>query len=197
MFKFILKQKNINKQKGFSLIEMLVAIAVFMSIMTIAISALVTIISANKKAQAIKSTVDSVTFAMEKISRDMRVGHDYECLKDGNYTNICSPEGSNSVQYKTSDDTSVSYTFSKNANGQAIITEKRGGASTDLISGESGVIINNMKFYVFGADTENAASQIEKTQPRVIITISGAISVKGSEDTAFDLQTTVSQRSRQ
>src|ERR1035437_8891489 len=78
MFKNIKKQHNINK--GFSLVEMLIAIAIFMSVMTVAISALITIINANKAAQAIKSTTDSVTFALESISRDMRIGTDYQCL---------------------------------------------------------------------------------------------------------------------
>src|ERR1035437_536037 len=90
-------QKN-SLKKGFSLVEMLVAVGIFMSIMTIAISSLISIIGANKKAQAIKSTIDSVTFAVENISRDMRMGIDYECSLDNvDFTKSCLDTSGNNI----------------------------------------------------------------------------------------------------
>ena len=77
------QNKSNSRKSGFSLVEMLVAIGIFMSIMTLAISSLISIIDANKKVQSTKSTVDSVTFAMEYISRTMRMGTDYRCSTDG------------------------------------------------------------------------------------------------------------------
>ena len=78
-----LKNKNRSLLEGFTLVEMLVAIAVFMSVMVVAIGALMSIINANKKNQAIKSVVDNVTFALDSISRDMRSGINYKCSPDG------------------------------------------------------------------------------------------------------------------
>ncbi len=194
-------KKKINNKGGFSLVEMLVAIAVFMSIMTIAISALITIISANKKAQAIKSTVDTVNFAMETISRDMRVGSSYKCLAEDTPGSDCLG-GSNSVQYTNSDGVTTTYTFNKDT-GPVITETKSDSPNTPiaLISRDSNVNIDNMTFYVIGADCESGVGPScggVKTQPRVIITISGSISVNGSSDvSSFNLQTSISQRSRQ
>jgi len=70
------------------------------------------------------------------------------------------------------------------------------GIIVDLISQDSDVNITNMKFYVIGAENEIAPLQSNRTQPRTIITISGLISVKGSDDSLFNLQTSISQRTR-
>jgi len=193
---------KIKKQKGFSLVEMLVAVGIFMSIMTIAISSLISIIGANKKAQAIKSTIDSVTFAVEDISRDMRVGTDYTCSLNGSFPvsgKDCT-EGGSAVQYKKSNNDIVTYRFydpavSANSEKDVLTRQINNDAEIALVSKDSNVDITSMKFYVIGADNEFSAVTA-KTQPRVIITASGLISVKGSSDTTFNLQTSISQRAR-
>lgn len=200
---------NIKSQKGFSLVEMLVAIGIFMSIMTIAISALISIIGANKKAQAIKSTIDSVTFSVEDISRDMRMGTDYKCSLDNiNFSYSCLDSngfnvGGTAVRYINSSGHNIIYTFNGKtdpAKGVLTKTDLDCGTSpclaVDLISQDSNVNITNMTFYVIGADHELDTNITTKTQPRVIITASGLISVKGSADTSFNLQTNISQRAR-
>jgi len=199
MFKYKIKQNNklnVNSTAGFSLVEMLVSIGIFMSIMTIAISSLISIIGANKKAQAIKNTIDSVTFAVENISRDMRAGTDYKCFtSDGFYSSYCDPEGSNKVEYTSSDgDHTIQYVFEN-----SVLTKIDNNTPVDLISADSNVNIQKMTFYVIGAYCEDSTLEgcnSTKTQPRVIITISGLISVKGSDNTSFNLQTSISQRTR-
>jgi type II secretory pathway pseudopilin PulG len=185
-----------NKKLGFSLVEMLVATGVFMSIMTIAVTALISIIDANKKAQAIKNTIDNVTFAIETISRDMRIGKDYGCYNiiNGTFTQKtdCSA-GSDGVIYTNSSGQQVEYLFSTDISKPVLLEKIGDAASVDLISRASNVNIANMKFYVIGAATEKTLG----TQPRVIITISGSITAKGSSPTTFDLQTSISQRARQ
>ncbi len=189
------------RESGFSLVEMLVAVAVFMSIMTIALSVLITTIDANRKAQVIKTTIDSVTFAIEDISKEMRMGTNYACLQPGeNYSGDC-PNGSTAVKfYNNNEKTNIIYKFISENNSGTLKKECEGATCSsivaeDLISSDSGVKINNMKFYVVGATCEGGGVLCTggKTQPRVIITVSGTISVKGGS-TDFDLQTSVSQR---
>jgi type II secretory pathway pseudopilin PulG len=205
MYKYFKKQKNLSK--GFSLVEMLVAIAVFMSVMTIAVSALITIISSNKKAQAIKTTTDNVTFSIENISRDMRLGTSYACLLNSGFKDCT--VGNTKVAYINASNHAVIYSFNKNPgdiNGS--LTKKEcttnsisscvasADVPVDLISLDSNVKINNMTFYVIGSDNESNPNTTMRTQPRVVITVSGLVSVKGSADTTFNLQTNISQRSR-
>ena len=199
MFKNKIKKNNklnTNSTAGFSLVEMLVAVGIFMSIMTIAITSLISIIDANKKTQLIKSTIDSVTFAIENISKDMRIGTDYKCmLSDSSFSNICPLTGSTAVRYTNGIGQEITYRFSTESN-QPIIKKTDINGGVDLISRDANVNINNMIFYVIGADHELDTKITTKTQPRVIITASGLISVKGSTDTSFNLQATVSQRVR-
>jgi len=206
---------NTNLKQGFSLVEMLVAIAIFMSIMTVAISSLISIINATKKAQSIKSTIDSVTFALENISRDMRIGSGYECSIDGVAfaTKCIDGDGYNiggkAVRYISgSSGHEIRYTFNGTEDvSKGVLTKTECPTdiyncpiavenTVDLISQDSNVNITDMTFYVIGADNEFAANMADKTQPRVIITASGLISAKGSAGTSFNLQTNISQRIR-
>lgn len=188
MNKITFTKKNI--KKGFSLVEMLVAIGIFMTIVTIAVSALISIIGANKRAQAIKNTVDSVNFVIESMSRDIRGGQDYNCLLE-NGLKDCTETGNNKMQYTNSSGKTVIYTF--DSNDLTSILKRQIGNDTDvLISKESGVTIDNMTFFVVGSDTEGSGG----TQPRVVITVSGKIESKDGTSSSFNLQTTVSQRNR-
>lgn len=190
MYKNFLKKNN--TKKGFSLVEMLVAIGIFMTIVTIAVSALISIIGANKRAQAIKNTIDSVNFVVETISRELRSGTTYDCLKNG--IKDCS-DGNNQMSYKNSLGNTVTYTFNAGDDKNLLVRDTNiAGEITKetLISKDSGVILDSMIFYVIGSDEENNGG----TQPRVIITASGKIESKGVDNSSFNLQTTVSQRYR-
>ncbi len=70
--------KHTNK-RGFTLVEMIVSLAIFSIVATVSLGALVSIVSANKKAQTLQSTITNLNFALESMSRDMRVGGKYHC----------------------------------------------------------------------------------------------------------------------
>lgn len=66
-------------KKGFTLVEMMVSISLFMLVSIVAIGALLRIVDANKKAQSLKTTMNNINFIMESLSREMRVGTTYLC----------------------------------------------------------------------------------------------------------------------
>ncbi|MEI8249454.1 MAG: type II secretion system protein [Candidatus Taylorbacteria bacterium] len=68
-------------QKGFTLVEMIVALMIFSVVATVALGAVIKIISANRKAQTLQSAVTNMNFALDAISRDLRVGSSYYCYK--------------------------------------------------------------------------------------------------------------------
>ncbi len=194
---------------GFTLVEMLVAIAVFMSVMVVAVTALISIVNANRKSQAIKSVVDNVTFAIDSISRDMRSGTNYRCgdLSSGSFffTEQDCSEGNNGVQYKEPNGEFTQYKFvSTNVLplGKANIQKRSCSIDLtcsvwqDMTAPISNVDITNMKFYVLGAGNSNNPRG-SRTQPRVIITLEGVAGddTKGTK-TTFQIQTTVSQSIR-
>ena len=69
-----------NRNKGFTLIEMIVALALFAIVAVVALGALMKIISANKKAQSLQSAITNINYALESISREMRVGSNFSCI---------------------------------------------------------------------------------------------------------------------
>lgn len=207
----MLKTINTKKSSGFTLIEMLVAMAVFMIVMTVAVGSLISIIDANRKAQAIKNVVNNINFALESISKDMRVGTKYSCYTEGIYVGNCAGDGGTGVKYTSGkvdnggNNYVIRYKFVSNPqDGQGNIqrcinidyNNDTCSPWESLTAPVYSVDITNMKFYVFGADTINSPL-VDKKQPRVIITLEGEAGVKDSIKTNFNIQTTVSQRIRE
>ena len=62
---------------GFSLVEMMVAIAIFMVVAVVAVAALLKIVDADRKSKTLQDTVNNINFAMDSITREIRVGSDY------------------------------------------------------------------------------------------------------------------------
>lgn len=72
-------QRNPTSQQGFSLIEMIVSLGVFAVVVTIAVGSLLVLISSNRQVQDEQSTLSSVTFALDAMTREIRTGTHYFC----------------------------------------------------------------------------------------------------------------------
>lgn len=70
------------QQKGFTLVEMIVALAIFAIVALVAIGALLKVTDANKKSQSLKTAINNLNFALESMSREMRVGFNYACYEN-------------------------------------------------------------------------------------------------------------------
>lgn len=190
-FRFqILLFRNSQRSHGFTLVEMLVSISVFMVVMLVAASSLLSIIDGNNKAQSLKSAINNLNFALESMQKNIRVGSSYHC----NYS-----QGSDCPN----GDTVISFTSYKDLSGDGIINDIvtyrlkdnsiercdstvvacQSSSSNFIKLTASDVKISNMRFYV-----DNSS------QPRVLITVSGEAGTKDRTKTKFNLQTTVSQR---
>ena len=203
-----MKNLNIkNKNSGFTLVEMMVAIAVFSIVMVMAMGALLNVIESNNKAQSIKTAVDNISFALEGISKDMRMGTEYSCSKDGsNFNGDCS-DGGMAISFKSSKSGNpyVYYKFLINDKsiGQILSCVSVGntsGTDCDNPTGylpltSSEVNLTSVVFYVLGSDSSKAPIP-NRTQPRAIIVVEGTAGSKAKTQTSFDLQTSISQISR-
>lgn len=69
--------------RGFTLVEMIVSLAIFSIVAVVALGALMKIIGANKKAQTLQSAMTNINFALESMSREMRVGSKFACILSG------------------------------------------------------------------------------------------------------------------
>lgn len=168
--------------KGFTLIELMVAVSIFIIVMTISMSSILGAFDADRKSRSLKTVLNNLNLAVESMSKEMRFGKNYHCGSSGTITEpqSCSL-GDNLISFLSSDDVQITYRL----NGTTI--EKQVGTEgfIDLTAPE--IIVDDLSFYVLGAETGDSL------QPKVLIKIMGhAGENKGRSD--FTLQTLVSQR---
>ena len=177
------KQKNKNFKKGFTLIEMMVAVALFSIVMTISVGSLLSLVDANRKAQSLKSVMNNLNFALENMSRTMRVGTNYDCGSVGSPLD-CAVSGSNRINFEDSSGINVVYRYNSGSQG----IERSVDSEPFLSITAPEVRIEDLRFYVTGA------SSFDNFQPKVVMTIRGFAGVNEKVKTNFNLQTAISQR---
>lgn len=172
--------------EGFTLIEMLVAIALFSIIMVMAVGSLLSIIDANRQAQVKKTVVNNLHFALENMTRNIRTGRYFHC--DIEVGDITAPRDCANAP-------ATSFAF-LDSNGKRIEYRQNGAVIERLISGDANFIgitapevtINQLRFFVSGAEAEDA------TQPRVLIVLDGVMQGRARTPSVFNIETLVSQR---
>ncbi len=204
---------TLKKNKGFTLIELMVSISIFMMIMTVAMGSLLITLDAKKKAEALNFTMDNLNFAMESMTRSLRMGTSYYCT-GGNITQ--SMLGSNlgsldcddeedalkiafkpSTSFNLTNAPRIAYSIQEKIVGSGIYTLQRCTSSgcVDIIADNIQIDVKNENnpdenisgFYVTGSGVG------DNTQPSVYIKLRGSILIKG-EPIPFAIQTMVSQR---
>jgi len=155
------------KKHGFTLIEIMVSLAIFSIVVVVATGALLSTIDATKKAQATQTVLTNLNLALEGMTREIRVGSNY---RDAN--------GSTSLTFDDKTGSQTTYTFTSGR------IDKQEGLVTSPITAPE-VTIQSLKF-----------TTIKPTpgQPRVFITLRGVAGINPKYQTTFEIQTTVSQR---
>lgn len=90
-------QQQLQYKLGFSLVEMIVALAVFAVVITISIGALLMLIATNQQLQAKQSVMTNLSFALDSMTREIRTGTSYFCASVSN-TGAATPVGPGSVK---------------------------------------------------------------------------------------------------
>jgi prepilin-type N-terminal cleavage/methylation domain-containing protein len=161
--------------KGFTLIEMMVAVSIFAIVMLVATGALLSIVDANRKAQSQQTAFSNLDFALESMSRAIRVGTTFRCIT-GSYTNAnvdqahdCNGGGS-AFAFEPfagsplSSNDQVVYRL----NGTQIERSTTGGASNSFIPITSPEIyVEGLTFYVRGSTAGDSL------QPQVLVSVWG------------------------
>ena len=77
--------KHNTPQNGFSLVEMIVSLALFSIVVTVAVGALLSLIATNRQLQAEQSVMTNLSFALDSMTREIRTGTHYFCDAQTNY----------------------------------------------------------------------------------------------------------------
>lgn len=183
-------QKKTRKD-GFTLIEMMVAVALFSVVMLVATTALLSLMNATRKAQALQSVMNNLNTALDGMVRAVRMGDEYYCGGTSAATNDCT-SGSTTFSFAPhgSDATvqSTRWVYRYNATTKALEKSINGGASFTALTAPE-VQIEDFDFFVTGT------TRSDSTQPRVLMVVKGtAGDEKVGTRTTFSIQATAVQR---
>jgi hypothetical protein len=200
------------KQDGYTIIETMIAVSLFVTIVTLGMGALLNANLIHNKGQNTRSIMDSLSFAMEDLSRNLKTGSTYHCLLTGQ-TTIPIPAtakscagGGYGIAFEhelgspaTNDDQWV-YAVSNTVNSDGTTTAKLFKSTTGLEVGKATwvqltpdeVILDPLSslITVVGAEPPSTG---DAREPFVIIRLKGTINYKGVV-TPFSLETAASQR---
>ena len=182
------------QNRGFTLVETIVAVGLFSVVMLVATTALLSLMSANKKAQSIQSVMTNLNVAIDGMARSIRMGTQYRCNSSAPADPNCfSGTGGSSLYFESfggnqsiaSDDWEYVY----NPATHRLYRSKENGANLLAIT-SADISIDSFSFYVVGAtpgDTE---------QPKVVMVAKGTINANDPRRrTSFTVQATAVQRS--
>jgi prepilin-type N-terminal cleavage/methylation domain-containing protein len=206
------KKTSHNQKNGFTLLEMIVAVGIFAVAAVIAVGALVRITGLNRQAQTLQTAMNNAGFALESMSREIRVGTRYQCAPDLGSINWSGNAGSG-----FGDGSIACKYFAFNSSVQA---DRGAGASCNLVyvysytkdasnhykinkakQTECDDVLNDTKFSSILDDTNLTLENYDlrvKTKSRgyswVTISLSGYAGKRDTDKTHFSVRTGVSQR---
>lgn len=160
-------QRFKKQNKGFTLIEMLVSIALFSIVLTISIGVIFTVIDTNRKSQTLTLVMNNLNFTIESMTRSIKTA-------EPNSFN----ETSNNLRLENNGKIIV-YSFSEDA----IYKSVGGNTATPITSPD--IVVESAIFDLI--PTTNG-------QPRVFIYVKGYAEITADVRSDFSIQTTVSPR---
>ena len=191
---FLKIKKNKLKLKtnnGFTIVEMLVAVGIFMSIAVISAGATLSLMDVNRKAQQVKVALDNISLISEEMTREIRTGRRYHCGIVGEVVSPTNPQdcinGGNFLRFKTARGDDAEYFL---LHGVIQKRENIGQANERVIPLTVFEDIEIIEFNLYVGGSEDAPNL---QQPFVLVHIKGGVGGAG-EKTEINFQTTATQR---
>jgi prepilin-type N-terminal cleavage/methylation domain-containing protein len=205
----IFKSKT-KKNKGFTLIEILVSLSLFSVVLVIVGGTIVSVIDINKRNQLISSVVNNLNYSVDSMVRDIKTGYLYKCSYTENFTvealkdsdnkgeGLCDKaNGLTLISTISGLDTVVNYKFITPENGNGYIEKtvyEDSVPSSYSITDKINVDIDNASFVVKNEDALDCEGTCNYGQPSVFLVIKGKAGNQEIEVSKFYLQTFISQR---
>ncbi|MBP6858336.1 MAG: prepilin-type N-terminal cleavage/methylation domain-containing protein [Candidatus Pacebacteria bacterium] len=205
--KNIINREVVTPPRGFTLVEMIVSLAVFSVVAVVALGALVKIVSANRKAQTLQTSITNLNFALDAMSREMRTGGAYTCEIGGvaNYSGDsltdaggCRAIGESSdatlvfragriIEGSTSCARAIAYRFVPIDDTYELRKAEQVECAEPISDGDFiSILDSNLKVVGYYLNVEDAGEY-----PLATIRISGYAGTKEREKTYFNVQTSV------
>jgi len=171
-------------QKGYTLIELLVSVAIFAIVMLGSTAAYISFINYNRQAQTTATIINSLYFAIDGMARDIRAGYQYQC------SGGCTTSGNSQISFT---DSTGNCTVTYGTLSGAIVRSTSGGgctaSQTNAAITDPSISVNSLLFYVRGSTAHDAV------QPMATIVVSGTATVPNSTTVIpFQIETGATQR---
>lgn len=187
-------------ERGFSLVELMVSVTLFVVVMLVAVGALLSLVEANRKARALESVMNNLNIALDGMVRSIRMGNTFNCGAN------TIPDPVTGADCAGGDDRFSFAAFGSNPEVQGerwvyyfqdnqLWRSRQGGANAIAITAPE-VHIDDVTFYVVGTARANANPMSPNTtQPKVVMVIKGTAGREGTRsETSFYIQATAVQR---
>ena len=186
--------------RGFTLIELMVSVTLFVVVMLVAVGALLSLVDANRKARALESVMNNLNIAVDSMVRSIRMGNTFNCGTPGIPTGPADCGGGGTTfsfaPFGADPDEGGErwvYFFEENR----LWRSRTGSKSNAVAITAPEVKIDDMQFYVVGTarDTNGDGVTDDATQPKVVMVIKGTAGAEGTKsETSFYIQATAVQR---
>lgn len=183
------------KQRGFTLIEIIVSTAIFTMVVTIAIGALTSLNNTSREARAMRVVMDNANSAMDAMARTIRMGIRFDCgavhpgdASDGAQTDCVYSTGATSLRFYgpgglTSSMQEIQFRY--NSASSSIERMLANSGKWERMTAPE-VQVTGLTFYVRGAP-------LDADQPIVTMLMTGIAHVSTTARN-FNIQTSISPR---
>ncbi len=174
-----------NSKKGFLLVEIIVATALFVLLVALSLSAILNVLDTSKRVRANKDVMDSLNASLEYMTRIVRFGNTYHCGTSPSTVLTVAQTCTSGADLLATRFGTQTFVFS--LSGGRIRVSDDGGLNYRWLTG-SNVTIERLRFYTFGTD------KTDNVQPYVLVVITGRVTNDPQSSAYFDIQTVMSQR---
>jgi len=177
--------RTVTRHRGFTLIEIMVSISIFVIIVTIGMGSLLSVMDAYRNIREKEVNIDNLNFVLENMSRTIRAGRSYSCATS---SAVDCGLGGAAFYFNDQDGKRVIYSRKVTSSG-GVMQRSIDGVTEDLTTTDA-IDIKELQFFLTGSEPGGSS---DYDQPFVSIMIEGETLVKDKKRTVI-LQTSITQR---
>ncbi|MFA6257805.1 MAG: hypothetical protein WC671_02210 [Candidatus Paceibacterota bacterium] len=163
-------RKVLSEAKGYTIIETMVAVSLFVIIVTIGMGSLLNANLLHRKSQNMRSIIDNLSFVMEDMSKNLRTGYNYHCIISGDILPVSSMSDAKSCA----------------SGGWGIAFEPAGGNSLDD-NDQWVYYINSGRIFKSTVGPSSLPNFIQLTPDEIKINSVSSFTVEGAEPPEYDV----------
>lgn len=170
------------KNKGFTLIEIIVSVAIFVIVMVIAIGAVLSAVDANRKAQSVNVVINNLNLAVESMVRDLRTGKNYATVSGCVSSDAC-------ISFEDRLGRTIEYSLITPSQDNRYIEKNVVTAGNDYDEGRitsKEVLVEEAEFKLVGDSTNDGPE-------RILVRLKGYAGT-GKTRSDFNIQTVITSR---